>query len=75
MPGQIALTRTPLDANAYANDRVIDSTAVFDEAYTAASVVEASFADDEDRFPIEPPAGIVRPIRETRSHVASTLIA
>ena len=41
----------------------------------AASVVVASFADDEDRFTMALPAGIVRPMREDRTQVASTLIA
>ena len=74
-PGQIALTRTPFGANAYANDRVSERTAALDDAYTAASVVVASFADDDERFTTAPPFGIVRPMRETRSQVASTLMA
>ena len=55
MPGQMALTRTPFGAKAYAKERVIDNTAAFDEAYTAASVVVASLADDDEKIHDRPP--------------------
>ena len=61
-PGQMALTRTPAGANAYAKDRVRLRTADFEAAYAATSSVVANLADPELTFTIAPPLGISRPI-------------